>query len=351
MKTIDEIYADMIGEYFEITGLALTDNGDMAIRMRAAASQFFTLWTQAEWLKKQCFPQTAEGIYLDYHAELRGIFRNGAVPATGVIRFAVRDTLASDLYIPVGTLCATAEAREFITVSDGTIATGSLYCDVRAEARAPGADGNVLPASISFMTFPPTGVTDCYNPLPFSGGADSESDELLRARVVNSYRLLPNGANAAFYETQALQIDGVAAAVVRPRARGPGSVDILISSHGGLPSDDLLRQVQSSIDALREICVSVEVKAPEPDVLDVSVSISHDGHDFADVCGRVEESVRAYFSGKLLGKSVLLAELGNLVYSVEGVSNYRFNAPAEDINNDGTALPVLGTLTITQIGV
>ena len=46
---------------------------------------------------------------------------------------------------------------------------------------------------------------------------------------------------------------------------------------------------------------------------------------------------------------MLLAELGNRLYDLEGVENYRFTAPAEDIPADSTVLPVLGTLEVTEL--
>ena len=43
-------------------------------------------------------------------------------------------------------------------------------------------------------------VTACTNPAAFTGGSDEEDDETLRARVLESYQRLPNGANTAWYE-------------------------------------------------------------------------------------------------------------------------------------------------------
>ena len=62
-----------------------------------------------------------------------------------------------------------------------------------------------MPAgSVLGMTVPPVGVRSCVNPAPFLGGVDVEEDEALRQRVLETYRRMPNGANAAFYEQGAL---------------------------------------------------------------------------------------------------------------------------------------------------
>ena len=70
--------------------------------------------------------------------------------------------------------------------------------------------------------------------------------------------------------------------------------------------------------------------------------------------GREKPSARqalaGFFGGRLLGRAVLLAELGNRLYELEGVEKYRFTAPAEDLPADSTVLPVLGTLEVTELG-
>ena len=54
------------------------------------------------------------------------------------------------------------------------------------------------------MAVAPVGVSQVTNPEAFTGGADVEDDEALRARVLETFRRMPNGANAAFYEQEAL---------------------------------------------------------------------------------------------------------------------------------------------------
>ena len=60
----------------------------------------------------------------------------------------------------------------------------------------------------------------------------------------------------------------------------------------------------------------------------------------------MEEAVRGWFTGKLLGQRVLLARLGSLIYSCDGVANYVITAPAADVPVAGDQLPILGTLRV-----
>ena len=50
-----------------------------------------------------------------------------------------------------------------------------------------------------------------------------------------------------------------------------------------------------------------------------------------------------------LGGPVLLAELGDLLYHVEGVENYRLLAPAADLAAEDGTLPMLGRVTVTEM--
>ena len=71
MRSIDEIYGEMTAIFEKETGIALAGDGDMAVRLYAVAAQIYALYIQADWVNRQCFPQSAEGEYLDKHAQLR----------------------------------------------------------------------------------------------------------------------------------------------------------------------------------------------------------------------------------------------------------------------------------------
>ena len=130
--TVDEIYSQMVQTFQTETGLALAGDGDMAVRLYAAAAQLYALYVQADWVARQCFPQTALGDYLDRHAQLRGLERRAAVAAEGVLRFSVPSAPDTDLSIPEGTVCMTAAQVRFETLEAGVLQAGDTSVDVRA---------------------------------------------------------------------------------------------------------------------------------------------------------------------------------------------------------------------------
>lgn len=350
MKSIEEIYQSMLAAFAERAGFVPEDGCDLAVRLWAAAAEIQALGIQADWVLDQSFPQTAQGAYLDYHGTMRGLKRTPAVRAAGTLRFTVETAPVVDQTIPAGTVCMTAEETRFQTTESTVLAAGKLFAEAPAEALESGGSGNAVPGAVCILTACPVAVTGCTNPEAFSGGRDQEDDASFRVRILESYQRLPNGANAAWYEQTAMGYPGVAAAKAVGRARGIGTVDVYVAAEGGLPSAELLAGLQAELQEKREIAVDVEVKAPTVASVDVTVAVAAgEGVDFGALQAAVEQTLTTFFTGRLLGKPVRLAELGSRLYALEGLENYRFSAPAADLAADDTVLPVLGTLRVTEM--
>ena len=347
--TAKEIYERMKADFERETGREVNDSSDMAVRLYAAAAQIESLYAYNDWVMKQCFPQTAAGEYLERHGRMRGIQRNPAVKAEGLIRFMINAERTTDVTVPAGTVCLTGDMVYFKTVEPAVIAAGTRQTEARAVAMEAGTIGNVNAGSIVYMSPAPVGVTGCVNTGPFSGGADEESDEALRERVLASYKRLPNGANKAYYESEVLAIPGTAAVTVIPKKRGLGTVDVIFSTAEGVPDPEMVRAVKARLDASREICVDIDVRAPEKHEVDVELRLKPaEGADFSEVSDEVEKALRAYFDGRLLSRGLTHAALGDILYHVEGVENYAILRPAEDIGAGEGILPVLRDLTVHE---
>ncbi len=350
MNTVEEIYRQMLEEFQDRTGLQPREGTDLSARFYALAAQVYALYAQAQWVVRQAFPQSAQGEYLDRHAQLRGLERKAASPARGVVRFTAGEETAAPREIPKGTVCMTTGQVRFETTAPGEIAAGQLTADVPVQAVEPGQAGNVAAGTIVCMAVAPLGVASCTNPEACAGGADAEEDESLRGRVMDTFRRLPNGANAAFYEQGALSFDQVAAAAVIPRPRGVGSVDVVPATLTGVPGQQLLEQLEDYFQQRREIAVDVQVRAPETVPVDVRVQVApQGGWEAKQVLDGVERALREWFTGKLLGQNVLLAQLGNIVFGCQGVANYAIAAPTADVPVEAGELPVLGELKVEEL--
>lgn len=351
MITLEEIYQGLAAQFQAQTGQSAGGSSELAVRFYAVAAQLYSLYIQAEWTRRQCFPQTAQGEELDKHAQLRGIDRRKAVPAAGTVRFYVDQARETAAEVPQGTVCMTAGGVRFITDEDAAVAAGELFCEVGVTAAEAGEAGNVGQGAVVYMALPPAGIVACANPEAMAGGRDREGDEALRERVLATFRRLANGANNAFYHQAAMSFDGVAAVTVLPRNRGVGTVDLVPAAQGGVPDQALLAAIQGYFDRVREIAVDVKVLPPTVETVDVSVKLwVKEGRDFAEVAAAVRQRLEGWFTGERLGQPLPRAQLISLIYGVDGVANCRLMTPAEDLSLDNVMLPVLGELTIAEGG-
>lgn len=350
MKSIEEIYREMRADFLNRTGHEAEGTGDLAVRLYAAAAQVHALYVQGEWVTRQCFPQTAAGEYLDRHALLRGLERRDAVKAAGTICFQSGQAAAADLTIPAGTVCMTAGLVRFQTTEEAVLRAGESSVEVRAEAVEGGTAGNAAAGTITAMAVAPVGVSWCTNPAAFTGGMDRESDEELRARVLETFRRMPNGANTAFYQQGAMSFERVAAAAVLPRSRGIGTVDVVVSTWEGLPDSSLLDELTRYFEERREIAVDVTVRAPSVIRVDITVAVAPaEGYSGQEARTAVRDALESWFDGTRLGKKVLRAELSGLIFALNAVGNCAVTIPAEDVAAEADQLPRLGTLTITDM--
>ena len=344
MKTVEELYSDMLTDFTARTGMEIAGGGDLSARLYAAAAQIYGLYVQADWVNRQCFPQTAQGEYLDHHAQLRALERKAASRAQGTVRFYGDAAGTMDREIPAGTVCMTPGLVRFATTRDGVLEAGKSHVDIPVQAVEPGTAGNVIAGSVRVLSAAPVGITGCTNPQAMSGGADAEGDEQLRKRILDSFLRLPNGANSAFYEQGALSFDEVVAAVALPRNRGVGTVDVVVATRQGVPDRNLLDRLNEYFRERREIAVDVQACAPQTVKVNIAVGIK--SADMTQTKERVEQALRDWFTGQRLGEDVLRAKLGSIVFAVDGVENYALSQPAADVAVEKGLLPVLGTVTV-----
>ena len=180
----------------------------------------------------------------------------------------------------------------------------------------------------------------------FTGGLEEETDEALRVRVLETFQRMPNGANAAFYQREALSFPQIAAASVIPRPRGIGTVDVIAATRAGVPDEALLAQLTDHLQSRREIAVEVQVKAPTLSTVTMYLQLKpKEGYTFAQVAAGVKQRLQDWFTGERLGQDILRSELGDLIYHCEGVANYNIVAPKKDVAGSPEVLPQLGRVT------
>lgn len=327
MKTYEEILGSMKSRYTELTGVEPDEASDIGVRISVLAGELFSAYAQLEWLKHQMFPNTAEGEWLDRHAFQRQITRKEGRKAEGEVEFYLPYQMSFDVTVPQGTICATAgdDPVRFETVEDTTITSGRLSARAPVRALEIGAKGNVAEMNICVIVTPVTGVSRVENDERTVHGADRESDEALRERVIDSFCNIPNGTNIAFYKNTALSVDGVTAVGVIPQRRGPGTVDVYITDESPVTDPTLIRAVREKLLSEREVNVDVSVQSLTILTYNIYMQLSvRKGYDFSAVKAQCEEALKRYMSTLGGGENVYVTSLAEAVAHVEGVKDFSF---------------------------
>ena len=351
-ESYESILSRMQNKFKDLSGFEADDASDIGIRMKVLAGEIFSAYSNIEWLKNQVFPQTAIGKQLDYHAQQRGIERKPALKAKGILKFSISSALTYNVNIVSGTICSTAQTEgvRYVTTNDAVLEAGKTSVEVSAEAEEGGSIGNCVADSITTMVTPPTGITTVTNEAAFTGGADEENDESLRFRVLDSYKNISNGTNAAFYKEQVLKNENIISAQVVSKNRGAGTVDVYIWTSSGIPSDDLIAEVQAELDSIKEINVDIKVLSPTTVKCDVFFTLwIEDGYVYDDVKFACVDAVKNYINSLAVGESMILAKAGNAVFNVPGVKNYRMlTSYCDDVTISAGKIGIPGSIAVSQ---
>ncbi len=352
-KTTEQILAELKSDFTELSGSEVNDASDTGIKLRALAAQLCALHLNLDYLERQMFPNTAIDEALDGHAAARGLKRREGFKSYGTLRFSLPSALYYSLLIPAGTLCSTGgdKPKRFLTIAAATIAVGALYADVPAEAESCGETCNVSPGEITEIINPPYAALKVTNTAAFFGGAETEPDEDLRARVLDSYFEQRTSSNAAYYKEIAYRRKGVGSVFVAPRARGRGTVDIYVAGYGGTVSSDVIADIQSEVNDEKEINVDARVYAATIKDYTVALQIlTKENFAFDSVAEDVRKAVLSHFKTAEVGKYVYLSGIMSAVCAVNGVQNVKITAPTADIKLLESAIPRLSSLSVTPMG-
>jgi uncharacterized phage protein gp47/JayE len=201
------------------------------------------------------------------------------------------------------------------------------------------------------------GVTGVTNANPTLGGADVESDEQLRARVLLSFQGSGSG-NQADYLKWCLSWPGVGRATIVPLIDGPGTVGcIVMDANGGPVSPDIVDDLQYVLDplpgqgaGLAGIDHTVTVFTPTEQAVAVAATITYETGYSEDGAGgevaigdTITASIQEYFDQLEAGEDVVLGHVSARIYAVTGV--YKVTA----ITLDGAGSDIVITSTPPEV--
>ncbi|CNI62021.1 baseplate J/gp47 family protein [Yersinia enterocolitica] len=326
----------------------ISENSDYYIRASTIASCVAGIYQDQGWIIRQIFADTADIEFLELHCRTRGIVRKPANTATGTIDLTGEPnaTVASGLTV-------TRDALSFVTTQQATIGLDGKLT-MTAQAATPGTGGNTAQVMSGTLSSTPDGVDTTVIIGIMRGGTDQESPEDLLARYLDLIRRPPAGGNKYDYKRWALEVTGVTAAFVYPLRRGLGTVDIVITSADGLPSETIIAATQAHIDDVRPVTAkSSLVMAPTIKTFDIDVNVTLSGITFDAAETLIKETLNNYVNRLMPGESFIRSQAEMLVSLITGVTDRQIISPINNVipQVDGTVVEWLrvGTITVALL--
>ena len=313
-------------KYRELSGIIPENESDIMLRLRVLAGELYEQAVYADFIRRQSFVETAQGTYLDGHAAVRGIRRKNGTKAVGEVVFSAAEPEHDVITVPRGTVvCTSEDGHRFVTDDVTYIQSAGSTAAVTVTAAEIGSDYNAAIGTVGVIVTPVMGVGSVTNVTAFYGGSDNESDDELRERIINSYREISNGTNAAYYRSIAMATDGVYSAAVVGGSRGAGTVDVYVCGQGTPLDENTLTLLQEKYNEARELNVDVQVKSPTAVNVNLYIALkAESGYNSTALANTVKERVSEYITSLGIGRDVLLSNIGDIVHHTEGVIDYKF---------------------------
>lgn len=311
---------------------------------RALAGASHLLHGHLDWIARQVFPDTAEAEHLARWASVWGVVRKPASAWGGVVRF----TGTNGSTVPSGTLLQRDDGEEYQTTADATIAGG--LADAKVAALEVGAGPNVPAGASLSLTSPVPGVqpTATVQAAELSDGADVETDDELRERVLERIQAPPHGGAAWDYTAWALEVPGVTRAWAFPLHLGPGTVGVTLATDGALggpiPDAGKVAEVQAYIDERRPVTAAVTVYEPVERAITAQVALNPDS---LALRAAVEDSLRDLIRREAVpGGTLYVSHVREAISTTPGEFDHALElldgeAPA-DLELDASELGTLG---------
>lgn len=299
-------------------------------------------------LFNQIFVETSDSDFLELHGSPLGIDRKDASKATGT---AVA-TGTNGTSIPAGTLLQRADGAQYTVTVGVTISGGTANMVLISEDF--GIDANVTASgSLSFVS-PIAGInsTATVDSSGIIGGADRESDEDYRQRILDRKRTPPQGGAPNDYITWAKEVSNVTRAYSFGNLDGLGTVRVMFMTDDttvdGIPTAGKVTEVDDYIkdSGRKPITADVTTLAPTAQPIAFDVTITPDTTE-------VRAAVELELKDMILRESepngtILISKIREAVSIATGENDNVVNSPTADVTpTSDVHIHTFGSLVFT----
>lgn len=373
-KTMEQLMEDAVSNLealnFRITNLRKT-GGIFNTLLAASLQGLAELYTLLIKVVEQIYLFSAAGGWLDAKAAEYSAFRKKATATQGLVVFGRQDT-AGILVIPEGTVVKTepdldGQEYRYVTTARATMADGQAEIQVPVTAESEGAAYNVTPGLIKRLAVFLSGIDYVRNDAGWvtREGTDEESDEALRQRAERKWYQLSVGGMAETLRSLVEQVNGVVTVRIEDQhPRGEGTVDVIITSVQGVPTAELVAEVQTLLEEKASLIKDIKAFAAEAVTVPVHATLYIDP-DYGDPekvepAGQlmISETFRYMPAGQLADDGILRIhpDFGvdqSVIYAnlrgIDNVVKVELIEPAADVAITRRQVAVPGTVTLEVI--
>lgn len=326
---------------------------------------------------KLIWPRFAEGIYLDYHAETRGLERKEATNASGKLYIEGKiGTLISEGTIFMTESINDEPAKEYVTLEDAEIlegedGTGSV--EVEIQSIEAGMNGNSAAGTVLLQDDISEDITLVINKEPITGGMEAEEDESLRERIMEYDQAQGQSfiGNINDYKRWATSVEGVGDAVILTPEDDSGVIEIVITDSNGQSASeelcqsvyDLIMQPDDPEKRLAPINAKIDVKAQKSMLLTVSADVELRDAKLETVEKTVASALNDYLKFAANDGEIRYTQVCKILGNTEGIYDYKNlivkNAEDSSLYEDTAvnlpipagSIPMLQSVTLTETEV
>lgn len=326
---------------------------------KVIAGGLWAIYLRLDWIANQIFAATAEGYWLERHAAEYGMGRLPAAVASGNVTMTATAAAA----IAAGAVLQRLDGVQLATTTAVTL-TGAGIVAVPVVALVAGKNANFVAGTVvsalSGVTGAPTFAVDTNG---LGGGADLESDDVLRARVLFRKRNPPQGGAASDYVQWAMSVPGVTRVFVERLWSGAGSVRVFVltdeATTNGIPTAGTIAAVQAVMAASAPAGASVTVAAPvaqainmtitglSPNTTDVQTAVAAEIADTFQRLGKVAgaDTATAGLPFLATAQSFSRSWIWQAVANAVGEERHQLTTPSADVTVTAGSIAVPGTIT------
>jgi len=341
VKSFDQIYSDMrnyiIAHQDKLTDF--NDGGVLASQIEATARELALLYIQCR-VGYSSFLRSLPYSVFDFAM-------NDGLKASTEIVLSRSKPLSHESAIRSGTIVA-AGGLNFITTKESAIPSGAADSPlISAVAQNIGDKYNVGAGAIkTIVSELPTDVVSVNNPVPATGGEDSEDwaayEERFAEYILGLQRTNSAGLISGLSGERLIRSMGMEEHF--PPLDGLWNITFYLEDGSGGMTQEALAKAKKIIDGdiskgiggFRAPGVNIRYLAPQivPVAIHVTVTAERDIVDEINlpiITNDVADEMRKYINSLKIGKSVLISDLTVILKRMPSLSNVRVTYPANDI--------------------